>query len=108
MSSSAELVWHTHPMMVMVSASFSAETRYAMGLKMPEILLILVALLLLFGATRLPQLGSSLGSAIRNFKRGFGGEGEDTPPTNQGKGGNTSLSSSTTVETKDLVAQKES
>lgn len=45
-----------------------------MGLKMPEILLIMVVLLLLFGGTRLPQLGSSLGSAIRNFKRGFAGE----------------------------------
>ncbi len=50
-----------------------------MGLKMSEILLILAVLMLLFGATRLPQLGSSLGSAIRNFKKGFGGEGEPTP-----------------------------
>jgi TatA/E family protein of Tat protein translocase len=45
-----------------------------MGLKMSEILLIMGVLLLLFGGSRLPQLGSSLGSAIRNFKRGFGGE----------------------------------
>jgi len=36
-----------------------------------ELVLIFAVLLLLFGATRLPQLGSSLGSAIRNFKRGF-------------------------------------
>ena len=41
------------------------------GLRGTELLLILVVLLLLFGATRLPQLGSSLGSAIRNFKKGF-------------------------------------
>lgn len=46
-----------------------------MGLKWTEILLILFALMLLFGASRLPQLGSSLGSAIRNFKKGFSGEG---------------------------------
>lgn len=46
------------------------------GLRGTELLLILVVLLLLFGATRLPQLGSSLGSAIRNFKKGFGGEAE--------------------------------
>jgi len=45
-----------------------------MGLKWTEILLIMGVLLLLFGASRLPQLGSSLGSAIRNFKKGFGGE----------------------------------
>ena len=45
-----------------------------MGLKMSEILLVLTALFLLFGASRLPQLGASMGSAIRNFKRGFNGE----------------------------------
>ena len=44
------------------------------GLRMGELLIILVVVLILFGAARLPQLGSSLGQAIRNFKRGFGGE----------------------------------
>lgn len=46
-----------------------------LGLRPMEIALIVFALLLLFGASRLPQLGSSLGSAIRNFKKGFSGEG---------------------------------
>lgn len=41
-----------------------------------ELLLVFAVILLLFGATRLPQLGSALGSAIRNFKRGFGGQDE--------------------------------
>ena len=50
-----------------------------MGLKWTEILLIMGVLMLLFGASRLPQLGSSLGSAIRNFKKGFGGEVEESP-----------------------------
>ena len=45
-----------------------------MGLRLPELLLIFAALLLLFGGAKLPQLGSALGSAIRNFKKGFGGE----------------------------------
>jgi sec-independent protein translocase protein TatA len=52
------------------------------GLRLPELILIFVVVLLLFGGTKLPQLGSSLGQAIRNFKRGFGGEPEaqgDTP-----------------------------
>lgn len=44
-----------------------------LGLRPMEIALIVFALLLLFGASRLPQLGSSLGSAIRNFKKGFAG-----------------------------------
>ena len=41
-----------------------------------ELLIIFLVILLLFGATRLPQLGSSLGSAIRNFKKGFNAEDE--------------------------------
>jgi sec-independent protein translocase protein TatA len=39
------------------------------GLGMWEILLILVVLLLVFGAKRLPELGGSLGKGIREFKR---------------------------------------
>jgi sec-independent protein translocase protein TatA len=34
-----------------------------------EILLILVVVLLLFGAKRLPEIGSSMGKGIREFKR---------------------------------------
>jgi sec-independent protein translocase protein TatA len=51
-----------------------------MGLKMPELLIILLVLLLLFGATRLPQLGASLGASIRNFKKGFSGDSEGAGP----------------------------
>jgi sec-independent protein translocase protein TatA len=36
-----------------------------------EILLILVVVLLLFGAKRLPEIGSSFGKSIREFKKGF-------------------------------------
>ena len=45
---------------------------------MQELLVIAAILLLLFGASRLPQLGSSIGAAIRNFKKGFSGDSEDT------------------------------
>jgi sec-independent protein translocase protein TatA len=41
-----------------------------------ELIIIFLILFLLFGASRLPQLGSSIGSAIRNFKKGFAGEEE--------------------------------
>jgi sec-independent protein translocase protein TatA len=39
-----------------------------------EIILILLAILLLFGGSKLPQLGKGLGEGIRNFKRGLKGE----------------------------------
>lgn len=35
----------------------------------PEIILICVVVLLVFGTTKLPQLGDGLGRAIKNFKR---------------------------------------
>ncbi|KFE62168.1 twin-arginine translocase TatA/TatE family subunit [Hyalangium minutum] len=69
------------------------------GLRMPELLLIFGALLLLFGGSRLPQLGASLGSAIRNFKRGFGGENNEQAPAEQKPQGQPgTLASATTVD----------
>ena len=38
---------------------------------MSELLVVLMILLLVFGASRLPLLGEGLGKAIRNFKRGM-------------------------------------
>jgi len=46
-------------------------------LSLPKILLILGVVLLLFGPRRLPELGSSLGHAIRGFKHGLLGDGSD-------------------------------
>lgn len=40
------------------------------GLGLPEILLILVIALLIFGAARLPEIGRSLGKALSEFKKG--------------------------------------
>jgi sec-independent protein translocase protein TatA len=37
---------------------------------MGELLIILVIVLLVFGANKLPQLGEGIGKAIKNFKRG--------------------------------------
>jgi sec-independent protein translocase protein TatA len=41
----------------------------AMGLRLPEVLIILVVLVLVFGANKIPQLGDALGKGIRNFKK---------------------------------------
>ena len=40
-----------------------------MGLRLPELLIILVVLVLVFGANKIPQLGDALGKGIRNFKK---------------------------------------
>ena len=51
------------------------------GLGMGEVVLILLVLLLVFGARRLPELGGALGKGIREFKRSVHEiEGELTRP----------------------------
>lgn len=45
------------------------------GLGTTELILILIIILVLFGASRLPEIGSSLGKAIKSFKKSAG---EDT------------------------------
>lgn len=46
------------------------------GLGLPELLIILVVVLLIFGASRLPGVGSALGKGIRSFKTSVTGEDE--------------------------------
>ena len=43
------------------------------SLGMPELLVILVIVIVIFGASRLPQLGRGLGEGIQNFKNGLRG-----------------------------------
>jgi sec-independent protein translocase protein TatA len=43
---------------------------------MGELLIILLIVLLIFGASKLPQIGDSLGRSIRNFKRATNGSDE--------------------------------
>ena len=47
---------------------------------LPEIIIILGILALLFGASRLPQMGNSLGRGIREFKNGIMGKSDDEEP----------------------------
>jgi len=50
------------------------------GLGVPELLLILVIVVVIFGATRLPQLGKGLGEGISNFRDGLKGKDDKTLP----------------------------
>lgn len=47
------------------------------GLGFQEILLLLLLALLLFGAKKLPQIGKSLGNAIKEFKSAFDGKSKE-------------------------------
>ena len=46
-----------------------------------DIILITVIVVVLFGATRLPQIGSGIGQAIKNFKKGVSELEEETNVT---------------------------
>ena len=57
------------------------------GLGMPELIVILIIILVIFGANRLPQLGEGLGKAIKGFKKGISDSSENTkdPDKKEGK-----------------------
>ena len=48
-----------------------------LGLRAPEIILIVLAIVLLFGASRLPQLAKSIGASKRAFKEGLAAADDD-------------------------------
>ncbi len=50
-----------------------------MELSLPHILILLVIALLVFGARRIPEIGSSLGQGIREFKKSLREVGSDQP-----------------------------
>ena len=50
------------------------------GLGMPELLVIFLIALIIFGAGKLPQIGSSLGTAIREFKKSIEAPPRDVAP----------------------------
>lgn len=45
------------------------------SLGVPELLLILLIVIIIFGAGKLPQLGKGLGEGIKNFRNSLKGEG---------------------------------
>lgn len=51
------------------------------GFGVPELLIILVIILLIFGANRLTDVGSSLGKGIREFRKAVREDDEPKPET---------------------------
>ena len=62
------------------------------GIGTTELLIVLGIVVVLFGARRLPELGSGVGKAIRNFKAGISGKDEVdvTPKNDEVTGGDSS------------------
>ena len=51
------------------------------GLGTQELIIILVLVLIVFGAGKLPQIGGALGKGIRNFRQGVNAREEESAPT---------------------------
>ncbi|HKZ57674.1 MAG TPA: twin-arginine translocase TatA/TatE family subunit [Thermodesulfovibrionales bacterium] len=71
------------------------------GLGMQELIIVMIIVIVLFGATRLPELGKGIGQAIKNFRKGMSepGEIDVTPKTESKKEG---------IEKKEEAEKKES
>ena len=50
------------------------------GIGLPEIVIFLVVVLLLFGANRVPEIGRSVGKGMREFKDAVTGRDDEQPP----------------------------
>jgi sec-independent protein translocase protein TatA len=53
------------------------------GLGWPEVGVIAIAAILIFGPKKIPELGSALGKTLRGFKDGVRGVGEEPSDENQ-------------------------
>ena len=53
------------------------------GLGLPELLILFIVVLLVFGPSRLPQLGQAIGRTIKGFRKGMqdGSDGDDAGAT---------------------------
>ncbi len=56
-----------------------------MGLSITHLILIFIILLVFMGPSKLPQLGKSMGEAIRGFKKGLSGDEEEDPTDKKDK-----------------------
>ena len=79
-----------------------------MGIGFPELMIILVIIMIIFGAGKLPEIGNAFGKSIKNFKQSMKeakevdeavAEGEEAKPAEQ-------LEENLSDEEKELLARK--
>jgi sec-independent protein translocase protein TatA len=56
------------------------------GLGMPELIVILIIILIIFGAGKLPEIGSGIGKGIRNFKKATHDKPDEIGSSDEKKG----------------------
>ncbi len=74
------------------------------GLGIPELLIILVVILLIFGPRNLPKLGSALGRAVKGLREGMGRATNNDNEAVQEAAGNTSGTAENVVD--DVVVEE--
>ena len=69
----------------------------------PELIIILIVVLVLFGAKKLPGLARSIGSSAKEFRKGIeeGMDGEDTEDGQSGQDGSSATTGQTPPPTSD-------
>ena len=65
------------------------------NLSIGHLLVVLVIVLLLFGAKKIPEIAGSMGKGINEFKKSINSAGADTPPSQIGSRDSTPISSGT-------------
>jgi sec-independent protein translocase protein TatA len=73
------------------------------NLSLPHLLMVVAVAVLVFGPKRIPEIGGSMGKAIREFRKSFSGVGDDALPglSDPPPPRNTTASDSATVPVED-------
>ena len=74
-----------------------------MGIGFPELMIILVIIMIIFGAGKLPEIGSAFGNSIRNFKKSMKEAEEETEQLSE-----TTDAASDTTEAEKEVSEEDS
>lgn len=79
MTDAIKVIDECMPCMIEFSSYGVINGRYHMiggGIGMPELIVVLVIVLIIFGAGKLPEIGKGLGKGIRNFRKATSGMDE--------------------------------